>query len=119
MKSCRVPTVLLSILLATCALFAADTAADNTKASRIILPKVEFRQATVEDGLAFFRQKSRALDPAGSGVPIILIASDKLKGTKVDLDLVNVSIADAVKYFAIAAGLELTRDGEAMILKSK
>ena len=119
MKSYRILIIFLSILLATDAAFAADAAADDTKASKIIIPKVAFRQATVDEGLEFFRQKSRQLDPDKSGVPIILVASEKTKGIKVDLELFNVSLADAVKYLAVAAGLEMTRDGEAIILKGK
>jgi hypothetical protein len=48
-----------------------------------------------------------------------LVASEKTKEVKIDLDLVNVSLIDAVKSLAIAAGLEMTRDGEAIVLKSK
>ena len=119
MKSNRILSSLLSIMLAAGSTIAADTAADTTKASKIILPKFEFRQATVDEGLSYFRKKSRELDPDKSGVTIVLVASEKTKETKVDLDLVNVSLSDAVKYFAVAAGLEMTRDGEAIILKSK
>lgn len=119
MNSNRISSLLLTIILATCSGFSADSTTDNTKASKLILPKVQFAQATVGEGLDFFRIKSRELDPAKTGVTIILVASEKANQTKVDLDLLNVSLADAVKYFAIAAGLEMTRDGEAIILKNK
>jgi hypothetical protein len=119
MKSNRILSTLFSILLATSAAVAGNPAADNTKASKIIIPKVEFRQATVDEGLAYLRVMSRKLDPDKSGVTIILVASEKTKGVKFDLDLVNVSLVDAVKSLAIAAGLEMTRDGEAIVLKSR
>ena len=119
MKSKRSLSTLLSILFAAGAVFAGSPTTDNTKASKIIIPKIEFRQATVVEGLDFLRQRSLQLDPDKSGVVIILVASDKAKGTKFDLSLTNVSVADAVKYVAIAADLEMTRDGEAFILKNK
>jgi len=93
--------------------------AGATKASKIMLPKLEFRQATVDEGLEFLRKKSRDLDPDKSGVPIVLVASETAKNVRVDLNLMNVSIADAAKYLAIAAGLEMTRDGEAIVLRSR
>jgi hypothetical protein len=119
MKSNRILCLLLPIMLAAGSAFCADAVADTTKASKIILPKIEFRQATVDEALAYLRKKSREIDPDKSGVTIILVASEKAKEAKVDLDLLNVSLIDAAKYLAIAAGLEMTRDGEAIILKSK
>ena len=91
---------------------------DGTKASTIILPKLGFRDATIAEGAAFLRSQSQKLDPTGTGVPIILHLTSPGE-TRVTLDLVNVSIADAAKYFTIAAGIEMTRDGEAIIFKSK
>ena len=117
MKLSRILLLLLSILIVADSALAAD--ADTTKASKIIIPKLVFRQANVDEALAFFLKKSREFDPEKSGVPIILVNPEKTKAVKVDLDLVNVSLADAVKYFAIAAGLEMTRDGEAIVLKMK
>ena len=119
MKSTLILSSLLAIILSAGSVIAAETPAETTKASKIIVPRLNFRQATVDEGLSFLLKKSRELDPDKSGVPIILVASEKGKETKFDLDLVNVSIADAIKYLAIAAGLEMTRDGEAFVLKSK
>ncbi|MFZ4765034.1 MAG: hypothetical protein ACOYMN_08770 [Roseimicrobium sp.] len=109
---------MFAVLVAMASGYAAEPAADHSKASKIILPKVQFAQATVNEALAFFRAKSRELDADKAGVTIILVASEKAKQAKVDLDLLNVSMADAVKYFAIAAGLEMSQDGEAIVLKS-
>ncbi|MCX6907531.1 MAG: hypothetical protein NTY01_05755 [Verrucomicrobia bacterium] len=116
MKSNHVLSTVLSMLLAAGAAFAADTAADNTKASRLMFPRIEFHQATLDDVVAFFCQQSRKLDPDKSGVTIILVPSDKTKSAKVDLSLVNASLAKAVKYVALRAGLEIKRDGEDIIL---
>ena len=99
--------------------FAAETPPITSKASKIIIPKVAFRDATVNEGVDFVRTISRQLDPDNSGVTIILVASEETKSKRVDLDLINVSVSDAVKYLAIAAGLEMTRDGEAIVLRKK
>ena len=91
---------------------------DATKASKIIIPRVNFQQVTVDEGVAFLRIKSRELDPDKSGVPIILVASEKAKEARVDLNFLNISVADAAKYLAAVAKLEMSRDGEAIILKN-
>jgi hypothetical protein len=42
------------------------------KVNGIVIPKVEFRNVTVSEAIEFLRQKSRQLDPDGTGVNIVL-----------------------------------------------
>ena len=53
-----------------------NTAAITAKLSRIIIPKVEFRDATVREAIDFLKEKSRMLDtesePTRKGVNIVL-----------------------------------------------
>jgi len=115
MKSPRV--LLLSLLLV---LFAARAvSADATKASTIIVPKVVFRGASAREGVAFLMKKSVDLDPQKSGVNIVLVPWEGMEQTKIDLDLANVPLEAAVRYLAQVANLEVTKDGEALLLAPK
>lgn len=41
-------------------------------ASKMVLPKVDFRESTVREALEFLQQRSKALDPQGRGINVIL-----------------------------------------------
>jgi hypothetical protein len=114
MKSLRIPVLFLSL-----AFLAATAFSDPTEASTILIPKVVFRGATVREGVDFLRKKGLDLDPRKSGVNIVLIPWEGMEQVKVDLDLSNIALETAVRYFAQLAGLELTKDGETLILARK
>ncbi len=95
-------------------------ATDLTKrAAGIILPSVEFREASVEEALEFFRVKARDLDPAKQGVNILLKAGDPAKAVELTLSLKNVPLTEALRYVAELANLELQADDNAFLLKER
>jgi beta-lactamase regulating signal transducer with metallopeptidase domain len=93
----------------------------QVKINRLILPRVQFRQATIEDALEFLRQKSVQLDtatedPTKKGVNIVLAASEKFAETKITLDLSNIPLSEALKYVAQLANLQVLVEREAVAL---
>jgi hypothetical protein len=52
--------------------FASNTPDLVQKVNQIIIPKIDFRNVTVEEAIAFLRQKAKQLDPDGTGVNIVL-----------------------------------------------
>jgi len=86
-----------------------ESLATEKKASEIIIPKIDARDATLRELLEFIQQKSRELDPDKKGVSIILTISDSLpdKGkidqTRITLDLNYIPVLEALKYIAFLA----------------
>ena len=99
----------------------ANPTADTTRAAKILIPKLMFKDATIQEGVQFLQKKSRDLDPNPdhTGVPIVLLNAPDANTARVSLDFVNISIADAAKYIALAGNLKLTRDGEGIILSGR
>jgi hypothetical protein len=44
----------------------------SRKVDSIVIPRIDFRNVTVEEAIEFLRQKSKQLDPEGEGVNIVL-----------------------------------------------
>ncbi|MBC8001478.1 MAG: type II and III secretion system protein [Opitutaceae bacterium] len=78
-----------------------DTAAIEAKLNRIIIPKVDFREATVRSAIDFLKQKSRDLDPEPD--------PSKQKGVNIVLKLE--SSASAVPITAPVAPVEVAIPG--------
>ncbi|MBL9182576.1 MAG: hypothetical protein JNN17_10570 [Verrucomicrobiaceae bacterium] len=88
--------------------------ANTEAASPIVLPQVEFRDATLDEATTFIRIKSREVDPAGKGVNILV----KPGGTaaKISLSLKQVPVNEALRYVAELTGHKLTAEGNTYIL---
>ncbi|MGB8356256.1 MAG: hypothetical protein WCD79_20325 [Chthoniobacteraceae bacterium] len=106
----------------------------KNKLNHIIIPKIEFRDATVREALAFLQQKSREVDntetdPARKGVNIVLKAdvfpnlsearADAKKTyiqgdlgytipseARITLSLTNIPLSEALRYITNLAGLK-------------
>jgi hypothetical protein len=76
------------------------------KLQNIIIPRLEFREATVSEALDFLKHKASSLDtddPGRRGVNIVLNAPDE---TRITVALTNVSLGDALRYVTNLAGLK-------------
>jgi beta-lactamase regulating signal transducer with metallopeptidase domain len=96
----------------------------ESKINRLILPRIQFRQATIHEAVEFLRQKSVALDtatadPAEKGVNIVLAASEKTAETKITLDLVNIPLSEVLKFVAQLSELRLVLEKHAVVLLSE
>jgi len=90
------------------------TAGINRKLDEIIIPKIDFRDATVREALDFIKQRASSLDsveqdPARKGINIVLkLAPDAAEsGSRITLSLTDVPLRAAIDYVARAANLKL------------
>ncbi|MCX6968735.1 MAG: type II and III secretion system protein [Verrucomicrobia bacterium] len=90
------------------------TASINRKLDEIIIPKIDFRDATVREALDFIKQRAASLDsveqdPARKGINIVLkLAPDAAEsGSRITLSLTDVPLRAAIDYVARAANLKL------------
>jgi len=80
---------------------------DLTKrADGIILPKVDYREASVPEIVEHLNRASKDLDPDKVGVPIELSAAAKASNTKITLSLKNVPLTEVIKYITNLARLK-------------
>lgn len=92
------------------------------KLDKIILPTVQFRDATIEEAVEYLRVKSRDLDktqPAVvKGVSFVL-DNDKAAKTAISLDLRDIPLGVALRYCTDLAGLKYRVDAHAVVIASK
>ena len=86
----------------------------TTRASKIILPNVEFRDATLVEAIEFIRAKSREHDPDKKGVNILIKGDGS--GAKITLSLKNVPVSEALRYCAELSDHKLTSDAQSFLL---
>lgn len=94
---------------------------DQEKALRaVILPKVEFREATLGSALEFFRQtvaKATEGKQAVSFVP--QIPEEQLKTQLVTLSLTNVPVTEALRYLGSVANVTFTYEKYAIVMRPR
>ena len=93
----------------------------TTRANKIILPSVEFRDATLVEAIEFIRAKSREHDPDKKGVNILLKGDGgTVKGdggtVKITLSLKDVPVSEALHYCAEIANHKLSADDSTFVL---
>ncbi|MBI5684615.1 MAG: hypothetical protein HZC54_06015 [Verrucomicrobia bacterium] len=86
------------------------------KAAKIMVPHVEFQEASLADVAGFLTFKSRELDPDKKGINIIVHAPKEAQAAKITLNLRNVPLLDAVRYASNVAGLKMTTTENALML---
>jgi hypothetical protein len=83
------------------------------KLNGIIIPKLEFRETTAAESLAFLEKRSRDLDtaepdPAKRGVKITNLPSPSQPASdaRITISLMNIPLGEAVKYVTNLANLK-------------
>ena len=92
-----------------------DVAAQNArsieilqnKLNTIILPKVEFHEATVDEAIRFLRQKTINLDSGRGGVKFAVKNTVKPSEARISLSLTDIPLFEAMRYIAYQAGLKI------------
>jgi hypothetical protein len=85
-------------------------------ANTIVIPKVQLREATVEEAVEFLRAKARDFDQEKKGLNMVLKAPPSvLTDVKVSLDLTNCPVSEVARYIAQLAGLKLTITDNALV----
>lgn len=113
------------IVLAAVSLFAllnpevqaAPGARVEAKEAEIILPKIELREATLDEAVEAVVKMSREHDPRKQGVNVFLKLSNP-NTAKVTLSLKNVAVSQALRYIADLSGLMFSKERGAFVLSS-
>lgn len=88
------------------------------KAEDIIIPTVEFREASLAEALDFLRAKSKEHDPAKKGLDIVL-ANPPPRDARMSLSLKNVPLVEALRYVTELAGAEYQIESEAVVIRAR
>ncbi len=96
----------------------------QTKLDTIVIPQIQFSDATLEEAVAFLRQKSADLDttttdPNQKGVNMIVKAGGNTPEVRITLDLKNIPLGEALKYVAQLSNLRLVVERYAVTLISQ
>lgn len=87
--------------------------------SRLILPKVEFRDATLQEAIDFLRLKARKVDPTGRGVGLRLDVHPKIAAKlTLTFSLEQIPLSEVLQFVADILDLDLIADGETLVLTS-
>jgi len=99
------------------------TAGIERKLDEIVIPKIDFNEATVREALDFIKQRAAALDtvdqdPSRKGINIVLkLPPDSAdSGSKITLSLTDVPLRAAIDYVARAANLKLKVEPYAVLV---
>ena len=84
---------------------APEAEAMRNRAEQIVVPKLEFREATVAEAADFLRRRARELDPAEPALKITALPG--LEETRVTFSLMNAPLTDVLRYVAEIAGCDL------------
>ena len=83
----------------------------------IIIPEIDFTDATIEEAIASLRQQSKELDPDGEGINMIIKLDEEFESeASINLQLTNVSLEDALRFTTELAGLKYIVDPLAVII---
>ena len=89
------------------------------KMRSLMLPKVEFREASITDVVTFLNDTSRELDPAKKGVNFVLKLPAGQTGEnapKITLNLRQVPLYDLLRYTTDIAGLSFRAEQNAVVI---
>jgi bla regulator protein blaR1 len=87
-------------------------------ANKIILPQVQFHEATLDEAITFIRIKSLQLDPEKKGLNILLKPGGDPKA-KITMQLSNVPAYEPLRYCAEIARHELSVEGDVFVITPK
>lgn len=96
----------------------------QAKLDAIMIPQIQFHEATLSETVEFLRRKSLDLDttttdPNQKGVNMIVKAGGNLAEARITLDLKNIPLGEALKYVAQLSNLRLVVERYAVTLISQ
>ena len=85
---------------------------------KILIPKVDFRDVSVREAVAFVSQKVRELSGGKQSVNVVWLASpEQTADARVTLSLQNVPASDVLRYIGDSANLSFSYDALAVTIK--
>ncbi len=93
----------------------------NRKLDDIVVPRINFTDATVREAIEYLRQRSVALDSAGGpederGVNIVLKLDPSAASQTITIDLANIPLREALDYITRLAGLKIKVEPFAVLI---
>lgn len=88
------------------------------KLRSLIVPKVDFSGATLEEVIEYIRVRSRDLDPKGRGVDFVMNVPPESSGKLVSLYLEQVPLEDVLRYVTEKAGASYRVEDRAVTIIS-
>jgi beta-lactamase regulating signal transducer with metallopeptidase domain len=89
----------------------------NTTADGIIIPEVQFHDATLAEAVEFLRVKSREVDPKSRGLNILIRPGVDSK-TKISMHLKEVPVQEVLRYLVTLAGCMMKKEGDVFVITS-
>ncbi len=99
-------------------LIAKEASPAEVHANKIILPQVQFHEATLDEAITFIRIKSLQFDPEKKGVNILVKPGGDPKA-RITMQLKDVPAYEALRYCAEIAGHALSVDGDVVVITPK
>jgi len=101
--------------------------------NRILIPKLEFEDATVLQVLTFLKKQCQKIDPEHEGINLVIYqGNDKAVGTEptvpegkpfsdrlITLNMINVPLGEALRYVCLAADLQYRVEPGVIIIADK
>lgn len=87
--------------------------------TKLIIPKLDLREASLAEALEFLRQKGNQLDDGKTAINFVVQLDDATKATKVTLSLSNVPFSEVLRYIGDLAQVEFVYDRFAINVKPK
>ncbi|MGA7214140.1 MAG: hypothetical protein WBX20_08035 [Terrimicrobiaceae bacterium] len=85
---------------------------------KILIPKVDFRDVSVREAVAFVSQTVRELSGGKQSVNVVWLASpEQTANARVTLSLQNVPASDVLRYIGDSANLRFSYDAQAVTIK--
>ncbi len=85
-------------------------------AEELIVPRVEFRDATLPAAIAYLERLGRATDPRKAGVNIVVDVPPETRETRITLSLAKVPLGEAVRYAAGQANMIVLEEPYALVV---
>jgi len=88
------------------------------RAEKLIMPKVEFREAKVKEIVTFLNKATKDLDPLKIGVPLELSPAvlEEKNETRITLTLNNVPVIEVIKYVTNLANLKYAIEKDKVLI---
>jgi Type II secretory pathway, component PulD len=102
-------------------LFSRGTQSINRKLDELIVPRINFTDATVREAIEYLRQRSEildteAMDAANRGVNIVLKLDQAAASQTVTIDLANLPLREALTYITNLANLKFKVEPFAVLI---
>ncbi|NOY81539.1 MAG: hypothetical protein GXP31_11125 [Kiritimatiellaeota bacterium] len=92
------------------------------KVRKLVVPRLKFEDATIQQVVQFLQQQSKRLDPDGEGVNFLLELDRRVTAAarpKIPLDLRSLPLSEAIRYVCMAAGLQYKIEDYAVIIADR